>query len=73
VQAIAKQYPQYASQITSAAKTSCEQGANSAYAAGIIAVLLGAVIVYFFFPRVERERALLAEYAHEGGAAQATA
>jgi hypothetical protein len=31
------------------------------------------VIVYFFFPRVERERTLLAEYAREGGAAQATA
>jgi EmrB/QacA subfamily drug resistance transporter len=72
-QAIAKQHPQYASQITAAAKTSFEQGANWAYAAGIIAVLLGAVIVYFFFPRVERERMLLAEYAGEGGAAQATA
>jgi len=64
-EAIAKQYPQYASQITAAAKTSFLQGDQWAYAAGIIAVLLGAVLVYFFFPEHDRERELLAEYAAE--------
>jgi EmrB/QacA subfamily drug resistance transporter len=61
-EAIAKEYPQYSSQITAAAKTSFLQGDQWAYTAGIGAVLLGAVIVFFFFPKAERERELLAEY-----------
>ena len=40
-QSIAKQYPQYATQITAAAKTSFLQGDTWAYLAGIIAVLVG--------------------------------
>jgi MFS transporter, DHA2 family, multidrug resistance protein len=63
--AIAKQYPQYSSQITAAAKTSFLQGDQWAYLAGIIAVLVGAVIVFRFFPKLERERQLLAEYQGE--------
>jgi len=61
-EAIAQQYPQYASQITAAAKTSFLQGDQWAYTAGIVAVLLGAVVVFFFFPKMEREKTLLAEY-----------
>jgi EmrB/QacA subfamily drug resistance transporter len=64
-QAVAKQYPQYASQITTAAKTSFLQGDQWAYTAGIVAVLLGAVLVFFCFPHHERERELLAQYAAE--------
>jgi MFS transporter, DHA2 family, multidrug resistance protein len=64
-QAVAAEYPQYASQITAAAKTSFLQGDQWAYTAGIVAVLLGAVLVYFFFPKMEREKSLLAEYAAE--------
>jgi MFS transporter, DHA2 family, multidrug resistance protein len=64
-EAIAQQYPHYASQITAGAKTSFLQGDQWAYLAGIIAVLLGAVIVFFFFPKQERERELLASYAAE--------
>ena len=64
-QAVAKQYPQYASQITAAAKTSFLQGDQWAYTAGIVAVLIGAVLVYLCFPRHERERELLAQYAAE--------
>ena len=59
---IAQQYPQYATQITPAAKTSFLAGDQYAYMAGIIAVLLGAVLVFFMFPKLEEERKLLVEY-----------
>ncbi len=64
-EAIAQQYPHYASQITAAAKTAFLQGDQWAYLAGIVAVLLGAAVVAFFFPRAEREKALLAQYRAE--------
>jgi DHA2 family multidrug resistance protein-like MFS transporter len=63
--AIAEQYPQYAVQITAAAKTSFLQGDQWAYLAGILAVLAGAAIVALFFPSFERENELLAEYQAE--------
>ncbi len=59
---VAKQYPQYASQITAAAKSSFLQGGNWAYAAGMIAVALGAVLVFFAFPKKDEEERLLADY-----------
>jgi hypothetical protein len=61
-EAIGQQYPQYASQITAAAKTSFLQGDQWAYLAGIGAVLAGAAIVALFFPRFEGEKELLATY-----------
>jgi hypothetical protein len=61
-QAVAQQYPQYAQQITAAAKTAFLQGDQWAYLAGIVAVLLGAAVVAFCFPHAERERELLARY-----------
>jgi len=64
-EAIAKQYPQDASQITAAAKTSFLQGDQWAYLAGIVAVLLGALIVARFFPGFQREQELLASYQAE--------
>jgi EmrB/QacA subfamily drug resistance transporter len=67
-QAIAQQYPQYSSQITAAAKQSFLHGDQWAYTAGIVAVLLGAVLVFLWFPKVERERQLLAAYAAENAA-----
>jgi len=36
-----------------------------AYSAGLIAVLAGAAIVWFLFPRKDREQELLAGYAAE--------
>jgi MFS transporter, DHA2 family, multidrug resistance protein len=63
--AIAQQYPQYASQITVAAKTSFLQGDQWAYTAGIVAVLVGAALVFFFFPRRQEEVELLARYEEE--------
>ena len=61
-ESVAQQYPQYASQITAAAKTSFLQGDQWAYMAGIIAILLGAALVAFLFPRKDEEEALLARY-----------
>ncbi|HEX8856178.1 MAG TPA: MFS transporter [Thermoleophilaceae bacterium] len=61
-EAIAKQYPQYADKITAGAKTAFLQGDQWAYLAGIIAVLLGALLVFFVFPKKDREQQLLAEY-----------
>jgi MFS transporter, DHA2 family, multidrug resistance protein len=61
-EAIAQQYPKYADQITAAAKTSFLSGDQWAYIAGIVAVGLGAALVFFAFPRKEDEQRLLAEY-----------
>ncbi len=61
---IAQQYPQYSSKITAAAKSSFLQGDEWAYIAGIVAILLGAVIVFFLFPCREQEEQLLQQY-HE--------
>ena len=61
-ESVAAQYPQYAGQITAAAKTAFLQGDQWAYVAGIVAVLAGAAVVAFFFPRKEREQQLLASY-----------
>ena len=62
-ESVAAQYPQYASEITAAAKTAFLQGDQWAYMAGIIAVLLGAAIVFTLFPKKDDESRLLAEYA----------
>src|ERR1051325_10936605 len=59
---VAQQHPQYASGITSAAKTAFLQGDQWAYTAGIVAILLGAAIVFCGFPRHEEEERLLAAY-----------
>lgn len=48
--AVAEQYPQYASQIVSAARESFLSGANWAYGAAIAASLIGAVLVWTRYP-----------------------
>jgi MFS transporter, DHA2 family, multidrug resistance protein len=58
----AQQYPAHSSQIIEGAKTAFLHGAEWAYAAGIIAVLIGVVLVFFKFPHHDREKQLLAEY-----------
>jgi MFS transporter, DHA2 family, multidrug resistance protein len=62
---LAEQYPQYAKPIISAARESFVQGDHWAYVAGIVAVALGFVIVFFFFPRKDEEQRLLTAYAAE--------
>jgi hypothetical protein len=61
-EAIAARYPQYASQITAGARSSFLDGADWAYMAGIIAILVGAGLVFALFPKRDEEQALLAQY-----------
>ena len=61
-EAVAKQYPQYATQITAAAKESFIHGQHWAYGSGIIAVVAGAIVVGVFFPDLKGEKELLASY-----------
>jgi DHA2 family multidrug resistance protein-like MFS transporter len=67
-EAIAEQHPRYASQITAAAKTAFLQGDQWAYTAGIVAILIGAAIVFLLFPGKDVEESLLAEYHREDAA-----
>src|SRR5262249_10215340 len=59
---LAAQYPQYATQITSAAQSSFLDGADWAYFAAMVAGALGMSLVFFFFPKKEKEAALRAGY-----------
>ncbi len=59
---IAAQYPQYSTQIIAGAREAFLAGDQYAYIAGIVAVLLGAALVAFKFPRRDEERRLLEEY-----------
>jgi hypothetical protein len=70
-QAVAAQYPQYAAQITATAKTAFLDGDQYAYVAGIIAVLIGAALVFFIFPKRDEERKVLVEYHQHDMAAMA--
>ena len=60
--ALTHQYPQYASAITAGAKTSFLHGADWAYAAGVIATVIGIALVFFLFPGKDDEQRLLGEY-----------
>jgi hypothetical protein len=65
----ASRYPASVQQnIIAGAKTAFLQGDQWAYTAGLVAVALGAVLVFFLFPRYEEEKRLLAEY-HEADTA----
>jgi hypothetical protein len=66
---VAKQYPQHASQIIAGAQKAFLDGDQWAYLAGIVAVLLGATLVYFKFPKRDEEKRLLASYHAEDNAA----
>ncbi len=68
---LAQQYPQYASQISAAAKSSFLDGADWAYFAAMVAIAVGMSLVYFFFPRKEAEEELRAAYHAEDEARQA--
>jgi hypothetical protein len=61
-EAVARRYPHYSHAITAGVKASFVSGANWAYAAGIIAVALGAALIFFMFPGKDEEQRLLAGY-----------
>jgi EmrB/QacA subfamily drug resistance transporter len=65
---LAAQNPKYASQITAAAQQSFLDGDNWAYLAALGAVLVGAALVFFFFPRKDEEERLRAAYHAEDSA-----
>jgi MFS transporter, DHA2 family, multidrug resistance protein len=60
--AVAQQYPQYSANIVSAAKLSFLAGDHLAYIAGIIAILLGGILIFFKFPKHEEEKKLINQY-----------
>lgn len=62
---IAESNPQYAEQIMSAARTAFLDGDDRAYAAAIVIVVLGALLVFFVYPKRDGEKELLAHYAQE--------
>lgn len=64
-EATASQYPQYAGQITAAAKDSFVDGSDWAYVAGIAAIVVGALLVFFLFPKMDHEAELLTGYQEE--------
>jgi MFS transporter, DHA2 family, multidrug resistance protein len=60
---LASRYPpSIQDNIVAGAKTAFLQGDQWAYTAGIVAVLVGATLVFFKFPKREREQQLLAAY-----------
>jgi MFS transporter, DHA2 family, multidrug resistance protein len=60
--AVAQQYPQYSAQIIASAKISFLAGDHLAYSAGIIAILLGGILIFFKFPKHAEEKQLIAQY-----------
>jgi len=63
--AVAEQHPRYAESIAAGARGAFLHGDAWAYAAGIVAILLGALLVATRFPGKEQETQLLAAYAKE--------
>jgi EmrB/QacA subfamily drug resistance transporter len=62
---VASRYPQYADQITAAARESFVAGQRWALAVGLVAMLGGVALVWSMFPRHDRELELLHGYAEE--------
>jgi MFS transporter, DHA2 family, multidrug resistance protein len=61
-EAVAQQHPQYADAIIAGAKQAFLDGDDWAYTAGVVAIVLGAALVFFMFPKHEEEKQLLASY-----------
>jgi MFS transporter, DHA2 family, multidrug resistance protein len=69
----AKQYPaNIQHDIIAAAKTSFLQGDQWAYLAGVVAVVIGFIVVFFLFPKYEAEKRMLAGFRAEDEAAAKT-
>ena len=65
---VAAQHPQYSDAIIAAAKEAFLEGDDWAYTAGVVAILLGATLVFFMFPRHDAEERLLLGYQAEDAA-----
>ena len=59
----ATQYPQYSSEIIEAARQAFLSGGNWAYLAAIVVSLVGALLVWKFYPGKQDEINLLGQYA----------
>ncbi|MFF3863069.1 MFS transporter [Streptomyces sp. NPDC002209] len=59
---VAQQHPQYADQIVAASRQAFLDGDDWAYTAGLTAIALGALLVFFMFPRPDAEQELLRRY-----------
>src|SRR4051812_38077800 len=70
---LASQHPANANAIIAGAKSAFIDGQDWAYFAGLAAITLGGVLVYFMFPKHDREEVLLAQYEAEDTAAAASA
>jgi MFS transporter, DHA2 family, multidrug resistance protein len=73
-EAVAQQHPQYADAIIAGAQQAFLDGDDWAYTAGVVAIALGAVLVWFMFPKHDEEKQLLAAYhAQDSGEVTAVA
>jgi DHA2 family multidrug resistance protein-like MFS transporter len=70
---LAAKHPQHADQITAAAQSSFLDGDRWAYAAAMLAVLIGMALVFRFFPRMDEEHELRAVYLAEDTAVESAA
>jgi MFS transporter, DHA2 family, multidrug resistance protein len=68
---VAQQHPQYSDAIIAGAQQAFLDGDDWAYTAGVVAIVLGAVLVYFMFPKRDEEQRLLAAYHAEDTTARA--
>jgi DHA2 family multidrug resistance protein-like MFS transporter len=62
---LAERYPRFSEPIIAAARSSFLKGDDWAYAVGIVAIILGAALVFFLFPKHDEEQGLLARYSSE--------
>lgn len=62
-EAVAARFPQFAPEITEAARASFVAGQHNAFIAGFVGMLLGTVLVLFGFPGRDAELRMLAGYA----------
>jgi MFS family permease len=70
---LAEQYPEYSVEIMTAAESSFLEGDQQAYMAGLVAVIIGAAVVFLFFPKREEEERLRVAYHAEDERLDATA
>lgn len=70
---IAEQHPNYAPQIIHAAQTAFLDGSDAAYLIGMGTIALGALLVFFAYPKKDREQELLAGFHAEDAAQPAAA